>query len=292
MTDTPTHLGVDDDSTSSRNSYLDAIAIIPGAQVAPSNPNYVPPTIATQLRNEGYTEIAPGLWLHPISGEYRETVPGAFDRATSSGSTGGGPAGPRGPTQAELDLDARALDLTERGQDIQLQIADADRRLEALALQLQTTQDERDSLIASGELDLAKEREARIAEIERERVQIERDRFGLDQQRFGLQEQMFALDQERFQAEQGQFQQTFGLSMQEFLNNQLLGQQGIALNAAALGLDAQSGAASAVLGAGSLFGSLGADLGDTVAHGPRPDHADSFRSLIHHAITSLVLCHT
>lgn len=202
-----------------------------------------------------------GEFLTPIPGRpgvFVDAETGRIVDTTAPVSGGGGAAG---PTAAELALDARALDIRERGDAIRQEIADADRALEALALQLRTAQDERDSAIAAGQLDVSRDRETRIGEIERQRVQLERDRFGLDQQRFGLQEQQHQLDVERFQAESGQFQQQFGLSIQQFLDNQARGQQGIALNAAALGIDAQAGATSAVLGAGGLLGSLGADLG-------------------------------
>ena len=190
-----------------------------------------------------------------------------FDQIRSAPAGGGGGGGPRGPTQAELDLDARALDIREQSNAIQLQIADADRRLEALALQLDIAQQEKDRAVSLGELEVIKDREARIDRIETDRLQLEHDRFGLDrfgldQQRLGLQESVLQLDKERFQVEQSQFQQTIGMTMQEFLSNQRLGQQGIAINAAALGINAEDVAAGAVLGAGGLLGSLGADLGD------------------------------
>ena len=181
---------------------------------------------------------------------------------TRAPTGGGGGGGPPGPTAAELDIARRRNDLIQSQQDLDRQMADADRALEALQTRLAQANADRDAAIAAGDLDLARERETRIGEIEQQRVQIERDRFGLDQQRFGLQQQTLQLDRDIFDQQSQQFQQTFGMSMQEFLNNQALGQQGIALNAAALGISAQGQAADAVLGAGELFGSLGADLGD------------------------------
>ena len=91
--------------------------------------------------------------------------------------SGGGGGGRVGPTQAELDLQSRQLDLTQRGQDIERQLEETN---QAIARERQDV----DRFIQAGQLHLAQQAEQRIREMEQQRIQLDRQRLQLEQERF------------------------------------------------------------------------------------------------------------
>lgn len=178
------------------------VPVTGGGDATPQAPIFDPlgenrfglPSLEELLNPDGGTPtfdelIASGDWVL-IPGR-----PGVFIRKdgaiidTNAPTTG---TGRTGPTGAELDIDRRYNDLIARGQDIELQIANADRELQAAQLELARLTEQHRVEVARGTLDLAKVTEARIREFAQKTLELQQQMFALDQQRVAVNAQIDA----------------------------------------------------------------------------------------------------
>ena len=144
------------------NPFLDAAALNTARGQTPIQGAGGPPSGDAGLRAAGWIEIRPGIWFNPLDGD---TIDLRESTLTPPRSGGGGAAAPQF-RPGELDLLREQFAFEQESFQLDLEL----RRL----------QEQHANAIAQGNLDLARQTEARIDRIQTQQLELDRRRLQLD----------------------------------------------------------------------------------------------------------------